>query len=617
MKIRKVQHGSGAFTLCSALLVASCSGEAPPVLPQDAGVDRAVDVPPALPAVRLVVDSDRNGRLDDSRVEFDHRAEWSTTFGAMLMANVDDDDSDHVVDAVDDAVNGEADAEDLARFRVAAWPQCPTGATGTLTLGETETSRVRLFRHAGSEWTLFTPGESSLTTEELREGVEFGIEAKDFPSFAWNGNVEITLSVDNTGEMQMQVDRATLRTAPWVMYNSLDPALGIYGPRADGYGPADVFTRDLVDIAKNTGTQLTLVNTLDAAYRSGATGARREGPDVWMQDIMEFGWTGFPGPNGLRSMPVVLRTPPNTRIVARYTERELLAPDFGYVWKRASQAVNGRQWDPSLDSFGDLELIPPHTHGDRHFPMGRMIHGSIDARHSDVELRRFLDAQGVQGPPLYVDTSWLHVGHIDEVLSFVPVEGGRGWKILIASPRLARTLWMEFVARDPANAGLTMFEGQYFYYDSGPMMGRGYSAARSVGNMLADATLMAFNQRVQARIDALREQLMEEAGLSDSDFVEIPFLLDSHERERAGAYMPGTVNLLYFNHNAVVARPHSVVVDDRDIFEDDMTERLRPFGITVHFAEQWDILHAAQGEVHCGTNAVREVSQTRWWEVAR
>jgi hypothetical protein len=48
-----------------------------------------------------------------------------------------------------------------------------------------------------------------------------------------------------------------------------------------------------------------------------------------------------------------------------------------------------------------------------------------------------------------------------------------------------------------------------------------------------------------------------------------------------------------------------------------VTLDLAAFGIQARFAEQWDLLHAASGEVHCGTNALRAYPALRWWEVAR
>ncbi len=597
--------------LFAAALLAACGsdGGSTPTPPPTDGAVPPTDSGPRLPAVRLVVDANRNGVLDDTYAEWSLRAEWSATAGASLLANVDDDDSNHMVDAVDDRVNGEADEADLARVRIAAWPAAPEGAAGTLSVDEVSASRVRLFKRTNEGWELYAG--ANLSRDELRAGVEFGIEAKDFPGPMWDGRVELSLSVTSSGEPR--TDRAVMKVAPWVIFNSLDPTVRIWGPQALDYTPAIAFSSDLEFYAEQDAMPLTLVDTQDPTYLPDP----EQGPDVWMQDIMEFGWTGIPSADGMHAMPVVLRSPNTQRAVAQYTQRELLGPDFGYVWKHASPSVNGARWDVSLDSFGDLELIPPHSVGGREHPLGRIVHGSVEARHSDVALRQFLDAQGVQGPPLYIDTSWELVGHVDEFLSFIPADTPRGWKLLWASPRLARAQLMAFAARDPRNADVLIFAGKHWYYESGPMRGRAYPAQRAVGELLADEELMAFNQMVQGHLDALREQVQTEVGLADDEIVEVPFLWASHENQRAAAYQPGTINLLFYGRTAIVARPYGPTVASHDIVEDDMTERLGVYGINVRFAEQWDLLHSADGEVHCGTNAVREFPQRRWWEVAR
>jgi protein-arginine deiminase len=495
--------------------------------------------------------------------------------------------------------------------RVAAWADAPAGAEGSLALDALSAARVRMFKRASGAWSVFDPASGRLSRDELRAGVEFGVEARDFPSSTWEGRVEITLTVNADGVAQ--TDRAVMRTAPWVMFDSLAPTVRIFGPQAAHFNPAIAFASDLEFYAEQDGMPLTLIDTETPAYLPDP----EMGPDVWMQDIMEFGWTGIPGPDGMHAMPVVLRSPNTQRPVAQYTLRELLGPDFGYVWKHATAAVNGRAWDVSLDSLGDLELIPPHRAGERNYPLGRLVHGSVEARHSDVALRQFLEAQSVQGPPLYVDTSWEVVGHVDEFLSFIPADNARGWKLLFASPSLARRHLEAFVARDPRNADVLIFADKNWYYESGPMRGRAYPAERAVGAVLADEELMAFNQMVQGRLDALREQIQTETGVTDDDIVEVPFLWAPHENQRAAAYQPGTVNLLFYGRTAIMARPYGPNVDGRDIVEDDMTERLAAFGIQARFAEQWDLLHAASGEVHCGTNALRAYPALRWWEVAR
>jgi protein-arginine deiminase len=157
-----------------------------------------------------------------------------------------------------------------------------------------------------------------------------------------------------------------------------------------------------------------------------------------------------------------------------------------------------------------------------------------------------------------------------------------------------------------------------WYYLNGPRQGQPYSAQRTLRAVLADATLMATNQRVQSLIDTEVQRISEEVGLTADDLIELPVLFWEIENDRMAAYMPGTVNMLFYGRTAVMARPHGVFDGDIDIVEQANIEALAPYGVTARFVEQWDILHAAEGEVHCGTNALRRVpARWQWWETVR
>jgi protein-arginine deiminase len=44
-----------------------------------------------------------------------------------------------------------------------------------------------------------------------------------------------------------------------------------------------------------------------------------------------------------------------------------------------------------------------------------------------------------------------------------------------------------------------------------------------------------------------------------------------------------------------------------------MEQALAPYGITVKWTEDWDLYHRLLGEVHCGSNADRQIPATAWW----
>ena len=149
---------------------------------------------------------------------------------------------------------------------------------------------------------------------------------------------------------------------------------------------------------------------------------------IWLQDYVEFANCSL-GNGSQSAMPVLMHLH-HTR------------GDPFYEW------VNGRLaaehelgYDPFYNIHGNggsIECTPPYTG----FPLGRILIGDP---HPGVGFDQGIRYQNVQlgaiagglGDPLQLDTSWLHVGHVDEVLSFVPVSSSLGYVCLVASPETA------------------------------------------------------------------------------------------------------------------------------------------------------------------------------------
>jgi hypothetical protein len=105
----------------------------------------------------------------------------------------------------------------------------------------------------------------------------------------------------------------------------------------------------------------------------------------------------------------------------------------------------------SVNYGGNIEVGPTSAGA----PFGKIVIGEEPAgpstggqpREIDPELFAFLAAQGTQ-PIVKIDTSWLDVGHVDELISFVPDrESSSGAAILRASPRVALAILHELRAR--------------------------------------------------------------------------------------------------------------------------------------------------------------------------
>lgn len=128
------------------------------------------------PSLPLAVhgDTNRDGRLDND--DLAGRGSWSWESGPFIMANLDDDDGSGLPDAYDRIVNGKADEEDLARFRVLYDPSLLTGSTALFV--ETCGAPVNVFQKTGDDWIFLTP-ETPLELNQA-ELLELGVEARTF-----------------------------------------------------------------------------------------------------------------------------------------------------------------------------------------------------------------------------------------------------------------------------------------------------------------------------------------------------------------------------------------------------------------------------------------------------
>lgn len=86
---------------------------------------------------------------------------------------------------------------------------------------------------------------------------------------------------------------------------------------------------------------------------------------------------------------------------------------------------------------GNIEVSPPSSTA----PLGKIVVGDATAEDSesamDADLVRFLREQNEQ-PLVAVDTTWLQVGHVDEILNFAPIRNsGNAFAVVLASPEKA------------------------------------------------------------------------------------------------------------------------------------------------------------------------------------
>ena len=267
---------------------------------------------------------------------------------------------------------------------------------------------------------------------------ELRMEAVRYPAAGFSG--EVTLTLRTTLPLQPpETQTATVRVAPWIIPNHLDRAERVY----------------VVDAGSSNDRFRTELRALVTA--AGCTLVQIPSGDIWAQDCMEFGFAGIPG----KTLRTVLRSPRNRPL--RTAVRALLAEDLGYV------EVGTLVPDSSYDYGGNLETSPPVTVGGKRYPFGRIYYGpGTPGDPMDPVTRDFLASQTVQRP-FEVDTSWLTVGHVDEVISFVPARDRKGFRLLLASPRRAYAI-LDRLA--PAERASRMLVGRSLRTEGGPVPAR-------------------------------------------------------------------------------------------------------------------------------------------------
>jgi protein-arginine deiminase len=576
-----------------------------------------VDAEPELKA-DLRADSNRDGVVNVDDDSDGQKTVWDEANGAVFLANIDDDSArckalttdDNALaacnDAQDDVVNGEDDALDLARLKTKPWPKTPDDATGHVEiLTEAAKDMVRLFKRTGDGATDLEPlaEDATFTADELRAGVELAIEGKDIvrDPDVWDGKVEVQLTVSSPTKGD-STDKVVLRVAPVLTFHHLLPAEKIWVANTGDPG--------------NAATRADLKKACAAAGLDAPSEIKVDDP--WAEDYFETAYMSMPAEGGAQH---VMRV--NYRSANVFEPRKTRTPlrtagQVVFTKMRGKDMAGVQQFDikhdlemDSLNSFGNLETVPPYEKDGESYPFGRVIRGSTKSFYPDPSFAKMIHAQGQQ-PEIFVDTSWLLVGHIDETTSFVKADTPRGWKLLVNDARLAKKMLEDAVAA--GHGDVTMFVGKVW---ADFETGKETPAEISIKDVLANTQVMQASAEAAAEVDAQLEIIKQETGLTDDEIIKIPFLHTTIEGKSA-AYSPGTVNGVYISDTHFGApAPHGPVIDGEDIFEAGISAPLKAIGVTVDFIEDWDGYHLGVGEVHCGTNSTRKVPDAKWWESGR
>jgi protein-arginine deiminase len=519
--------------------------------------------------------------------------------GAVLIANVDDDDDDGVRDSRDARLSGAADLEDLTPVLVRRIVGLEGHAVRLALEPEAARAFIRIWRKDGEELRVLLDPDAASGPEAASGRAELSGADEEIPLFVealvprtrdWDGALTLRLTIEEGGRV-LSEDVLAMRAAPIVFPDNLQR-------------PRRIF---VMDIAAGGDNNQAFVGAMRSALPAGTElsplRGRDYGYDRWVQDNMELGYQQRPGPAGPVEMRVALqleRTGSWGGGLEAFVPYEYLAAGQGFLYPGGPES--------SHNYGGNLEVAPP-VEG---WPLGRLLYGGgaqgtlmgrPNRDNMNAEQLAFLNAQEVQAPALQLSSEWLAVGHIDEIFQFVPDlepdEGGRGFKIVIASPRLAREALVAVRAR--GGGGLVVFEGR--------------SSSYTVDQILNAEQFGALNEAAQARIDSVAGVLRRNLGLSEDDFRPVPVLFQDVGGGLVAAFNPGVQNLVTVGDRLFVPNPEGPKEGAVDLWQEATRASLADTELDVIFVDVFESYHELLGEAHCGTNVDRAPYETPWWSL--
>lgn len=235
------------------------------------------------------------------------------------------------------------------------------------------------------------------------------------------------------------MQKTVVRIAPWIMASDLDKTEKIY--------LMDFSQQNQLKNGNHKVSNETLKNEFE-----GLTGGLPIHPVTltsrlrYLRDVMRFGTQTAAGTDR-ECFRVVLRGN-NSKTTYQIPNTGIQRDNDGIGYIECGQTK-----ETDLETGGNMVVSPPVSR----YPFGRIICGSIE-KGGMTAWKNFFQAQQIQRP-VEVDTSWLMVGHSDEIVAFVPVvvgsaAGGPSFRLLLASPQRAYE-----ILRD-ADVVLTELAGQ-------------------------------------------------------------------------------------------------------------------------------------------------------------
>ncbi|TWU70603.1 hypothetical protein ED733_000764 [Metarhizium rileyi] len=588
----------------------------------------------------ILADTNRDGKVDlEGGTDLPGKDTWTEKVGALFLANIGDtnrrcsdkiklsmgEEAETSQNTPDEELDKCHDASDnvlrnakyLASMKTVPMSNLSSSSTASVVvLGESAAKNVRIFHKSGSNWS-YVASNYTFGVEELRHGLELGIDGRDVrrPD-GWDGRATVQLTIRDGANTCN--DSVALRVAPVLTHHHLQLASEILTSEAaaDGFGAR--FAKDLQSHVEKAGIRkpVTLVRG-----------------DSWTQDYFEPGYSSIPGPDGPVMLRVLIRAAVDS-IPGRVVFADLRSDSVGAV----QEYGRGSKDDEDMDHTGNLETIPPHTHNGKSYPAGRAVMGSRAGQKPNMF--RFLLAQETQAP-VEIDTTWLYVGHTDEFMQFLPADNERGWVMMVDDPRAGLELLRG--AQRAGHGNVRALSRPAFPTDGLDTRSKNISLpAVTIDGVLSRANFSRVQDYAARNIDKNIDTIKRETGLTDAEIVRVPALYynepmpgprqyqpvrhlpevgpdeDASLRNLSQAFQvyslyPGVINGLVLTRTHYLAPdPWGPVVDGKDLLKEAVAAAYAKANMVVEYMDDWFSHHLGVGEVHCGSNSIRDPT-IPWW----
>ncbi|MGK7922155.1 MAG: protein-arginine deiminase domain-containing protein [Trichodesmium sp.] len=513
------------------------------------------------PGFTMYGDTNRDGQLDHS--DKSDREKWSLSEGALMLFNNDDDNGDLIPDWRDEKVNGETDEADLAIVNIQLAENYRDAQIYIST--DTDASNyINVFQKTEFGW---QPVDISGTEALIpKEKIVLGVEAKQFADRDWKGIVNLKAIAEKNGR-QIASDSIQIGVVPWLMSPNTAPVKELH------VSDRGFSNQEFIDKIR------------EIIEKTGATAKINPGGTTWMQDTKEIGYVQFPSQGEMRNINMVLKA--NRPGENDQYARTLLKEDFGWF-----EVGKPRQLDPLnrwADAYGNLEVTPPLPG----YPMGRIYYGKAGEVGMNPDIIDFIKAQKIQGPPVDIDTSWLMIRHVDEIISFIPDKFGKPL-MLIVSPEAGVKLLEELNQQGYGQAAIN----------------RGLGTQTTVRGALRNPKLIQHNLYLQReKLNPLIEKLKQEFNLNDEQIIQVPAMFGYS----GYAWWPNMVNSVVINGELLVSNPGGALINGRDYTQEKFRRLVANSGLNINFMDD-QYYQELRGNVHDATNTTRLGENNPFWE---